>query len=103
MQARALQDFLLLLTYNPTNRKEMLHQANWQWAFYPMLSEAFSSSEKFRQGKYGQGGDKNKNKGQDDEVLFQDTYPISLKLIRILLFHACNNEKTGWNHLNNLL
>jgi WD40 repeat protein len=103
MQARALQDFLLLLTYNPTNRKEMLHQANWQWAFYPMFSEAFSNSEKFRQGKYGQGGDKNKNKGQDDEVLFQDTYPISLKLIRILLFHACNNEKTGWNHLEQFI
>ena len=34
-----------------------------------------------------------------DEFLFQDIYPISLKLLKILLFHACNHEENGWYHL----
>ena len=94
MQARTR--FLMLIMYNPTNRKEMLRQKNWQWAFYPMLAEAYSQSENIKQGKTN-------NNDNDDEVMYQDTYPISLKLIRILLLHAFSHIKNGWVHLEQFL
>ena len=99
MQARALQDFLLLMMYNPINRKEMLCQDNWQWAFYPMLSNAYSKSEK---NKKGETTDRTVEQSDCDvmqRISFQDIYPISLKLLKILLFHACKDEENGWYHI----
>ena len=67
---------------------------------YPMLSNAYSKSEN---NKKEETTDRTIEKSDCDsngnEFLFQDIYPISLKLLKILLFHACNHEENGWYHL----
>ena len=77
----------------------MLCQDNWQWAFYPMLSNAYSKSEKNKKERLLRTVETTDCDSNGDEFLFQDIYPISLKLLKILLFHACKDEENGWYHI----
>ena len=98
MQARALQDFLLLLTYNRENKESIISQKDWQFAFYPLLNKAYA-------GRF----DAPDAAADDDSVSptkirqKQDIFPISLKLSTILLSHALINSQDGWMEVEQMV
>ena len=88
MQARGLQDFMLLLMYNAENRHAILSEVGWQWSFYPLLSKAFENAEKAKE---------NQDDGSEENMtVYQDIFPLALRLVIILLQDACIHQASGW-------
>ena len=95
MQARGLQDFMLLLMYNAENRHAILSEVGWQWSFYPLLSKAFENAEKAKE---------NQDDGSEENMtVYQDIFPLALRLVIILLQDACIHQASGWMEVEQLI
>ena len=86
---------MLLLMYNAGNRHAILSEVGWQWSFYPLLSKAFENAEKAKE---------NQDDGSEENMeVYQDIFPLALRLVIILLQDACIHQASGWIEVEQLI